>query len=219
MDPELSKKSAAEKALDYVEDGMVLGLGTGSTANYFIELLSKKIKEENLKIVGIPTSKRTQELATGLGIELSTLEQHQPDLDVDGADQIDAEFNLIKGGGGAHTIEKKVAAASKKFIVIVDSTKLVDRLERAVPIEVSPSEMEQVEQKLTEMGGEPRLREGFTTDGGNLILDTKIEIHNPLELESKINSIPGVIDNGIFAKRRPELVIMGKGEGTQVIKR
>ena len=219
MDPELSKKSAAAKALEYVEDGMVLGLGTGSTANYFIELLAEKIKEGNLSIIGIPTSKRTQELAARLGIGLSTLDENEPDLDVDGADQIDAEFNLIKGGGGAHTMEKKVAMASKRFIVIVDSTKLVDSLDWPVPVEVSPSEREQVEQKLTEMGGEPRLRENFTTDMGNLILDTKIEIHNALEMESRLNSIPGVIDNGIFAKRRPELVIIGKGEGTEVMER
>jgi len=215
MDPELSKKSAAAKAIEYVEDGMVLGLGTGSTANYFIELLAEK----NLDIVGIPTSTRTKELATRLGIKLSTLEQHQPDLDVDGADQIDSEFNLIKGGGGAHTLEKKVATASKRFIVIADSTKLVDSLDWHVPIEVLSQSREQVEQKLLEIGGKPELRENFTTDGGNLILDTQIEIHNALELESKINSIPGVIDNGIFAKRRPEIVIMGKGEGTEVMER
>jgi len=219
MDPELSKKSAAAKAIEYIGDRMVLGLGTGSTANYFIELLAEKIKGENLSIIGIPTSTRTKELALGLGIELSTLEQHQPDLDVDGADQIDAEFNLIKGGGGAHTLEKKVAAASKRFIVIADSTKLVDSLDWHVPIEVLPQSREQVEQKLLEIGGKPELRENFTTDGGNLILDTKIEIRNPLELESRLNSIPGVIDNGIFAKRRPELVIMGKGEGTEVMER
>ncbi|MBU4202249.1 MAG: ribose-5-phosphate isomerase RpiA [Candidatus Altiarchaeales archaeon] len=219
MDLELSKKSAAAKALEYVEDGMVLGLGTGSTANYFIELLAEKIKEGNLSIIGIPTSTRTKELALGLGIELSTLEQHQPDLDVDGADQIDAEFNLIKGGGGAHTREKKVATASKRFIVIADPTKLVDRLDWHVPIEVLPHSREQVEQKLLEIGGKPELRENFTTDGGNLILDTKIEIPDALELESRLNSIPGVIDNGIFAKRRPELVIMGKGEGTKVMER
>ena len=219
MDPELSKKSAAAKALEYVEDGMVLGLGTGSTANYFIELLAEKIKEGNLSIIGIPTSTRTKELALGLGIELSTLEQHQPDLDVDGADQIDAEFNLIKGGGGAHTREKKVATASKRFIVIADPTKLVDRLDWHVPIEVLPHSREQVEQKLLEIGGKPELRENFTTDGGNLILDTKIEIPDALELESRLNSIPGVIDNGIFAKRRPEIVIMGKGEGAEVIER
>ena len=219
MDLELSKKSAAAKALEYVEDGMVLGLGTGSTANYFIELLAEKIKEEDLSIVGIPTSTRTKELALGLGIKLSTLEQHQPDLDVDGADQIDAEFNLIKGGGGAHTREKKVATASKRFIVIADSTKLVDTLDWHVPIEVLPQSREQVEQKLLEIGGKPELRENFTTDGGNLILDTKIEIPDALELESRLNSIPGVIDNGIFAKRRPELVIMGKGGGTKVMER
>ncbi len=219
MDPELSKKSAAAKAIEYVEDGMVLGLGTGSTANYFIELLAEKIKEEDLSIVGVPTSTRTEELAARRGIELSTLEQHQPDLDVDGADQIDGEFNLIKGGGGAHTLEKKVATASKRFIVIADSTKLVDSLDWHVPIEVLPHSREQVEQKLLEIGGKPELRENFTTDMGNLIIDTKIEIPDALELESRLNSIPGVIDNGIFAKRRPELVIIGKGEGTEVMER
>jgi len=218
MDPELSKKSAAGKALDYITDGMVVGLGTGSTANYFIEFLSRKVKEENLDLIGVPTSKRTKELASRLGIKLSNLNQHpQIDIDVDGADEIDPEFNLIKGGGGAHTIEKKVAIASRKFIVIADSNKMLDRLKRAVPVEVSPSAREQVGQELIKMGGNPALRKNFTTDGGNLILDTKFKIENPLELESELNSIPGVIDNGIFARRKPDIVIIGNGKDVKIL--
>jgi len=220
MNLKQSKKTAAGKALDYVRDGMVVGLGTGSTANYFIEFLSWKIKGENLNLIAISTSKRTDEVAKKLGIGLSNLNQHpQLDLDVDGADEIDPEFNLIKGGGGAHTMEKRIAMAAKKFIVIADSGKLVDRLERAVPVEVSPSARESVEQELRRIGGNPQLRENFLTDMGNLILDTKFKIDDPLKLESELNSIPGVVDNGIFARRRPEIVIIGYGENVKILER
>ncbi len=219
-DIEISKKSAAEKALEYIRDGMVIGLGTGSTANYFIEFLSRRIQEEGLSIIGIPTSKRTEKLANGLGIKLSNLDHHpRIDLDVDGADQIDPEFNLIKGGGGAHTLEKKVATASKRFIVIADSSKLVNRLERAIPIEVLPSAREVVEQELIKMGGKSVLRRNFTTDGGNLILDTRIEIQNSMNLESALNSIHGVIDNGLFARRRPDMIIIADGKNITIRKR
>lgn len=213
---EVQKKIAAEKALDFVEAGMILGLGTGSTVRYFLEALARKIEEGKLgKIVGISSSENTAKLAGELEIPLSTLDEHPLlDLDIDGADQVDSEFNLVKGGGGAHTREKILAFASKKFVVIVDANKLKEKLSFPVPVEVPEDSRELVERKLRELGGEPKLRENFITDNGNVILDTDFgEIENPGELEVKINEIPGVVDNGIFSKRKPEKVIVGYEDG------
>ncbi len=218
---ELSKKTSAEKALDYVRDGMILGLGTGSTVRYFIEGLGGKIKDDNIRITGIPTSIATKKLAENLGISLSSLREHPViDLDVDGADEIDSKFNLIKGGGGAHTMEKIVANASKEFIVIADYTKIVKELGNfPVPVEIYPDKLRFVINELREIGGSPKLRENFKTDNGNIIIDTKFEIKNPEELEDRINSISGVIDNGIFSKRIPEIVIVGYGNEVKILHR
>lgn len=218
---EISKKTAGYRALDYVMEGMILGLGTGSTAQYFIERLAKKIKNEGIKIIGIPTSIATKKLAEGLGIPLSTIKEYpRIDLDVDGVDEIDKKFNLIKGGGGAHTMEKIVANASKNFIVIADYTKIVKKIGNfPVPVEIYPDKLKFVENELKKIGGIPKIRKNFKTDNGNIIIDTKFEIENPAELEDRINSIPGVIDNGIFSKRKPEIVIVGYGKKTKILKK
>lgn len=214
---ELSKKTAAERAVEFIEDGMILGLGTGSTAEYAI----KKIAEEKLNIVAVPTSRRTEKLAKKLRIPLAKMDEYREiDMDIDGADEVDPEFNLIKGGGGAHTREKRIAERSKKFIVVVDHTKLVKRLGNfPVPVEVEPSRKDFVEEKLRELDGIPRLREDFITDNGNIIIDTRFDIENPRELEERLNSIPGVIENGIFSKRKPEIIIVGYGTEVKILKR
>jgi len=214
---ELSKKTAAERAVEFIEDGMIIGLGTGSTAEYAI----KKIAEKNLNIVAIPTSRGTEKLAEKLRIPLAKMNEYgEIDMDIDGADEVDPEFNLIKGGGGAHTREKRIAERSKNFIVIVDHTKLVKKLGNfPVPVEVEPSRKDFVEEKLRELDGIPRLRENFITDNGNIIIDTRFDIENPRELEEKLNSIPGVIENGIFSKRKPEIIIVGYGTEVKILKR
>jgi ribose 5-phosphate isomerase A len=136
------------------------------------------------------------------------------DLCIDGADQVDSKLNLIKGKGGAHTREKIVASSSKKFFVIVDYRKLTKRLNIPVPVEVLEFSRTFVEEKLQELGGKPKLRENFVTDNGNVILDTKFEyIEHPRELELKLNEISGVIENGIFSRRKPEKVIIGHENG------
>lgn len=217
QDVERSKKAAAEKAAEYIRDGMVVGLGTGSTAEYFI----KKLAEKRLDIVVIPTSKRSEALAERLGMKLASIDGYDElDVDVDGADEIGPEFNLIKGGGGAHTSEKRVAEKAKKFIVIADYSKMVEKLGCfPVAVEVEPSKKDSVTKKLVSLGGKPLLREGFVTDRGNIIIDTKFKIENPRGLENLLNLIPGVIENGIFSRRRPEIVILGRRDKVEVLKR
>jgi len=208
---ETSKKTAGQAAASHVEDGMVLGLGTGSTVKYAIEEIASRIKKENLDVVGVPTSKATADLAQKLGIELSSLKERSDiDLCIDGADEVDEEFNLIKGGGGAHTREKIVAAASKRFIVVVDESKMVERIGSfPVPVEFLGFGQRYVANELRAIGGGPQLRSGFKSDNGNYIYDTNFYIGDPLALETKINAIPGVLENGIFAQRKPEMVLVG----------
>ncbi len=220
-DIELSKKKAAEKATEYIQDGMVVGLGTGSTAEYFI----KKLAEKKLDIIGVPTSKKTEKLAKELGMSTTSLEECDRvdvdvDVDVDGADEIDPEFNLIKGGGGAHTSEKNVADKAKKFIIIADYTKTVKKLgDFPVAVEVKPSEKKSVTEELKALGGIPKERKGFITNRNNIIIDTKFNIKNPEKLEKQLNLIYGIIENGIFARRKPEIVIIGQGDNVKTIKR
>jgi ribose 5-phosphate isomerase A len=212
-----SKRVAAEKALEYVKDGMVVGLGTGSTAEHFIRGLAK-LKP---KVVCVPTSLWSEKLARELGLKVEPLSAHpRIDLDVDGADEIDPQFNLIKGGGGAHTSEKRVAEKSKLFIVIADSSKLVKQLGKfPVAVEFDASKKDSVKEALSALGGVPVLREGFVSDRGNLIFDVRFNVQNPKKLEEEIDAISGVVENGIFARRRPEVVIIGEGAQAGIISR
>jgi len=219
---ELSKKTAAIKAVEYIKDGMIVGLGTGSTTEYVIEEIANRISSEKLcDIVGIPTSKRTEKLAEERGIKIEPVNSvDYIDVDIDGADEVDPEFNLIKGGGGAHTMEKRVAIKSRQFIVVVDYSKMVDRIGKfPIAVEVIPERVEPVTEELRRIGGRPELRDNFKTDLGNIILDTKFDKIDVEMMEDRINSIEGVIDNGIFSKRRPEIVIIGNRSNVKILRK
>lgn len=214
---EEAKKGAAVKAVGYVKDSMVVGLGTGSTVEYMLRELASRIKKKKLTIKGgIPSSVKTEKLARRLGIPLTSLDSHPKiDLTIDGADEANLDdFTLIKGGGGALAREKIIASAAKKFIVAVDESKLVKTLGVfPVPIEVIPFAKAYVIRELKSLGGRPKVREGFRTDNGNIILDTKFPgIRNPEELEFLLNNIPGVVENGIFAARTPDVIVVGYKE-------
>jgi ribose 5-phosphate isomerase A len=218
MDP---KKLVGLEAALRVEDGMVVGLGTGSTTYHFIISLAERLKEEELDVLGIPTSYQSYFLAVDLGIPVTTLDEHQPDLAVDGADEVDPYLNLIKGGGAAHTREKIVDYAARTFLVIVDESKIVDQLgEFPVPVEVLPLALNTVKKHLESMGGTPRLRMAHMKDGpvvsdnNNFILDVEFEdIPHPVLLEKELNNIPGVLENGIFTGEVDEVLI---GSATRV---
>lgn len=195
-------------AVREVKGGMKLGLGTGTTVKYFIEELGRK------KFPGpvVPSSKASHDLAKKVGLKVASLDEHpQLDLYVDGADEVDKSYNLIKGGGGALTREKIVASASMEFTCIVDESKVVPKLGRfPLPVEVLPFAKAYVMVELTELGGKPVERKKTVTDNGNIILDvTGLKFKDPLELETELNNIPGVVENGIFAVRQPERVIVG----------
>ena len=203
MDTEMWKREAAKVAAKLVRDKMVVGLGSGTTVAEIIRVLAK-LKS---KATFIPSSSLTQRLAGDLGLKLSSLDVYEKlDLMIDGADEVDPNFNMIKGGGGAHTREKIVAGAAKRVAIVVDRTKLVKKLgERApVPVDIIPFARDYTARKLAELGGEPKLRataseSPFVTDDGNYILDVKFRsIPKPVELEQKINHVPGVVENGIF---------------------
>ena len=217
-----SKKNAGYKAAEYVDDGMVLGLGTGSTTHYFIEKVGMRIEEEGINVLGIPTSFQSLLIAKEWNIPITTLEEHEIDLSVDGADEVDGEFNLIKGGGAAHTKEKIVDYAAKKFIVIVDESKVVDSLgDFPVPVEVLPDASRVVIKTLEDMGASCEIRMAqrkdgpVITDNGNFVIDANFsEIDSPSHLEIDLNSIPGVVENGIFSQM-VDKVIIGTEEGTK----
>jgi len=211
------KRIAAHRAVEYARDGMVVGLGTGSTTRYAVEKLGEMVKE-GLDIVGIPTSLETEELAKKVGIPLSTIDEHDIDLTIDGADQVDRDLNLIKGGGGALLREKMVASCSREEIIIVDESKIVDEFSFPLPVEVVKFGWKSVARKLESMGLEPARRE-FVTDNGNYILDCRYEvIENPGEMERMLNGIPGVVENGLFVGLAT-MVIAGTSEGAKTIRR
>jgi ribose 5-phosphate isomerase A len=209
------KQAVAKAAIEYVPFDCIVGVGTGSTANFFIDELAK-IKN---KIRGaVASSEASAKRLQAHGIEVLSLND-AGDLQVyvDGADEITR--HLVKGGGGALTREKIVAAASKKFICVCDSSKLVDVLGKfPLPIEVIPMARSSVARQLVKLGGQPALREGFTTDNGNLILDVHgLQIMNPVELESALDHIAGVVTNGLFARRSADVLLLGTPDGVKTI--
>ena len=208
-----AKISVAKKAIDHIRHKIttdtILGIGTGSTVNFFIDQLSEF---KNHFRGAVSSSDRSSELLKKAGIEVFNLNDiFEIDFYIDGADEVDLNNFLIKGGGGAHTREKIVASASKKFICIVDKSKLVKKLGNfPLPVEVIPESRSLVARKIISMGGTPLYRKNFITSQSNHILDvSNIEIDNPENLEKNLNNIPGVIDNGIFGKNKPDLVLIG----------
>jgi ribose 5-phosphate isomerase A len=212
------KQQAALRALDYVIDGSIVGVGTGSTANFFIDGLAG-MKD---RIVGaVASSEVSARRLAGHGIRLFDMN----DVDdipvyVDGADEIDGGLAMIKGGGGAQTREKIVAAVARKFVCICDASKRVERLGRfPLPVEVIPMARAQVARELARLGGRPVLREGFVTDNGNLILDVHgLSITDPAALEATIDGIVGVVTNGLFAKRGADVLLLAT-RGVQTFER
>lgn len=225
-DPNVARRAAAVAAAELVTDGMRLGLGSGSTFLLVLERLAERMREEQLKIAGVPTSRATAEAAQAAGIPLlSLVEVDRLDLAIDGADEVDAHKNLIKGGGGAHVREKIVAAAADELIVVVDESKLVDVLGLAfpLPIEVLQFGWRQAERAIAATGCRPQLRqtpagEPVLTDNGNYILDCKYDgIDDPAWLHDHLDSLPGVVDNGLFVGMAGR-VIVGNAQGrTRII--
>ena len=208
MDQNAKKQAVAKAAIDYVESDSIVGVGTGSTVNFFIEELGK-IKH---KIEGaVSSSEASTKLLKAIGIDVFSLNDvNEVSFYIDGADEVSPNNHLIKGGGGAHTREKIVAASSKEFICIVDKSKLVKQLGNfPLPIEVIPESRSMVARKIVALGGTPEYRNGFITDQGNEIIDVKdLEIPDPEALEIYLNNIPGVVDNGIFAFNKPSTVLV-----------
>ena len=212
------KRAVAKAAIEFVPFDCIVGVGTGSTANFFIDELARiKHKIRGAVASAEASAKRLQ----GHGIQVLALND-AGDLPVyvDGADEITRHLHMIKGGGGALTREKIVAAASKKFICVCDASKLVDVLGKfPLPIEMIPMARSSVARKLAALGGQPKLREGFTTDNGNVILDVHgLNIINPVELESTLDHIAGVVTNGLFARRGADVLVIGTDAGVQTLR-
>lgn len=214
-DQQAQKRQVAEAALKWVREDSILGVGTGSTVNCFIEALGEsRIRLE----AAVSSSEATTRLLQDIGIEVLDLNQAGTlDLYVDGADEFDPHLRLIKGGGGALTREKIVAGASRKFVCIVDESKKVGVLGKfPLPVEVIPMARSFVGRHLVAMGGQPELREGFTTDNGNLILDVhNLDLVDPVSVEKELNNLPGVVSCGLFALRPADVVLMASTEGVK----
>jgi ribose 5-phosphate isomerase A len=218
QDPALEKKRrAAQAALRYIESGMVLGVGTGSTVNQLIELL----KDRKIQLSGaVSSSRQTSERLQAARIpELDLNTSGDLELYVDGADEATADGALIKGGGAALTREKVVAAASKRFVCIIDDSKLVPVLGAfPLPVEVIPMARSYVARQLVKLGGVPVWREGVTTDNGNPILDVhNLKLNDPKAFESAVNQIPGVVTVGLFARRRADVLIVAGDDGVRTL--
>jgi ribose 5-phosphate isomerase A len=221
---EAFKKAAAEKALELVQDGMLLGLGTGSTSRYFVEGVGRLV-EGGMKLRGVPTSRESAELAASLGIPVVTEMVGQIDLAVDGADEVDPALNLIKGRGGALFREKLVAAAARRFVVVVDESKLVKELGVGVlPVEVLPFLWRTTAERVTALGVSLVVRGGeetpYITDNGNLILDVTVPdgIQDPVELGNDLKKVTGVVEHGLFVGMT-DTVIVANGDGPKAIGR
>jgi ribose 5-phosphate isomerase A len=226
MDPfEKLKQEAAEVAAGLVESGMIVGLGTGSTAKFAVEALGQRVKD-GLHIIGIPTSETTARQARSVGIQISSLAEHtEVDLTIDGADEIQhGTLDLIKGHGGALLREKVVASASRRLIIIADESKLVDQLGTrfALPVEVVPFGWQATERKLQQLGSHTKLRPGsdekpFVTDGGNFIIDCSFSpIAAPAVLDQELNSVVGVVEHGLFLKMTSRAIVAGQ-DGVKVL--
>ena len=215
MNQDEMKQAVARAAIEHVLADTIIGVGTGSTANFFIDELAK-IKH---KINGaVASSEATAERLRGHGIEVFDLNSvNEMSVYIDGADETNKALHLIKGGGGALTREKIVAAVADKFVCIVDETKLVSYMGTfPLPVEVIPMARSYVAREIVKLGGEPVLREGFTTDNGNLILDIhSMEIMEPVKLEQQLNNIVGVVTNGLFAMRPADVLLVGTPNGVK----
>lgn len=218
MNQDQKKRKAAEAALQYVVEDDYVGVGTGSTVNYFIEQLAR-IKH---KIEGaIASSTATEKLLREKQIPVIPLNSViEVPVYVDGADEATRHKHLLKGGGGALTREKIVAAASRQFVCILDDSKLVDVLGKfPLPVEVIPMAQSYAGRQLVKLGGQPVLRQGFTTDNGNIIIDVHhLSIMQPAELEARINNIAGIVSNGLFARRPADVLLIGTESGVQTVK-
>jgi ribose 5-phosphate isomerase A len=219
MDTNALKKAAAEAALAYLEDDMVVGVGTGSTVNFFIDALAAKKGRIRTTVA---SSEASAQRLRALHIPVVELNDTDGcDVYVDGADEVTEHLAMIKGGGAALTREKIVAAASRRFVCIADQAKLVGVLGKfPLPVEVIPMARSFVARSLVKLGGMPQLRAGVTTDNGNVILDVRgLTIMKPMELEADINMIPGVVTNGIFARRPADVLLLGTPSGVKTLKR
>jgi len=219
---EEAKKRVALEAVKHVEDGFVVGLGSGSTAAYVIAEIGRMIRQDGLGVLGVPSSSQAFLLAVQSGVPLTTLDEHPVlDLDIDGADEVDRRLNLIKGGGGALTQEKIVASAAKKVVIVADETKLVEKLGSTfkVPVEVLPFGLATATAAIKKLGGKPLLRESkgkvgaVVTDNGNYIVDVDFgPISDAGELNRRLKLIPGVIETGLFIGIA-DIVYLGKADG------
>ncbi|MAF99801.1 MAG: ribose-5-phosphate isomerase RpiA [Arenicellales bacterium] len=219
MDRDAMKKAAAEAALDYIEYGDIVGVGTGSTADHFIDALAGiKAKLDGAVASSEASAQRLQQLGIPV-LDLNTTGDLR--IYVDGTDEATRHLHLIKGGGGALTREKIVAEASEKFVCIADDSKLVDVLGSfPLPVEVIPMAQSLVGRNIVKLGGVPVLRDGFITDNGNIIIDIQgLNIVDPVAMEAELNKIPGVVTNGLFARKPADLLILGGGEGISTLSR
>jgi len=218
------KEAACRAAAKLVRDGDIVGLGTGSTAHFAVVALGERVKA-GLKIVGIPTSVQTGELARAVGIPVTTLDEHpEIDITIDGADEVDPQLRLIKGGGGALLREKVIAAASKKMVVVVDSSKVVPVLGKfPLPVEIVSFARTVVEKKIVSLGGSPKLRakpdgSPFITDNGNQILDCSFgKIDDPAALALILSNTPGIVEHGLFIGLA-KLALVGRGDRVEELR-
>ena len=217
MDKEAGKKAAARAALDYVRDDMIIGVGTGSTVHYFIDAMqSVRNKIEGAVASSIDTANKLKALSIPL-LDLNSVTDLP--LYVDGADEVNAAHQMVKGGGGALTREKIIASVARQFVCIADESKYVDLLgEFPIAVEVIPMARSYVARQIVQLGGDPMYREGFVTDNGNVVLDVyNLKLLDPGKMEAALKAIVGVVDNGIFAKRKADVVLLGSSGGVKKI--
>ncbi|MCJ7444112.1 MAG: ribose-5-phosphate isomerase RpiA [Methanotrichaceae archaeon] len=217
------KKAAGESAAASVKDGMIVGLGTGSTVAWTIKMLGRRVVDESLRILGVATSYYAEALAITEGIKLTTLNEHPVlDIAIDGADQVNSELIAIKGGGAAHTREKVVSCSAKKFVVVIDQSKYREKLDHLVPLEVFPFAFKLVESEIKAIGGRPVLRQAkmkygpVITDNGNFILDVDFGVvENPRILAQKLDRLPGLVEHGIFDN--VDELHLGHAKGVEIL--